>query len=265
MIRTTNSNHALKIVIFTVLLDRPVDPETLKAIDALYPTLREMLPRRLATQGVMFQFGGPSLGGMPPSPMTGLTFDRLLANGDVARGLRIEGQTIQVLISDYQRWSVTWPEVKSLLAPVLSICLNTHMASGIGAQYVDQFFGPPGEAFPSGEALDPNSDLISPSIFKRGLPWHQHLGWFDDLSEPFPHRLLTQVNIDVTQPVVEAEETMMQVSLLHQANLEAPMSSELLAGAVSPLEMFFRAIHHLSKATFASMLASEMRSRIGLD
>lgn len=257
--------HAIQKIAFIVEFDGPIDSGAIRAADAIYPEFKEELPRRALGQGLFIQFGvGPAPGPGPMPDLASVTYERLAPDGEPIRGLKLEGNTLQVLRGDYDRWGATWPEVRALMSKILPVCLNGRSVAGFSIQYLDQFiYSGAYDEFRPAMVLSEKSPFVAPHVFGRSLNWHSHTGFFEIVKEPAHYRRLDVINIDLID--FDQSRKMIQITSTHTAQLPGPMRDEILKGDVNGvLNTYMRSLHDANKVTLKAILNDEMLAKVGL-
>ena len=259
-----SDNHAIVEVVFGVAFARQFSTREVEAFANTHAEWKADLPRVNRSQTVEFVVGGVPLPPQVPVPAsTGVMFDRVKPDGNIAWRLAVENQNINVHCLEYDRWNEIWPKVSAYIEKAsLSFAQNNHIV-GVLLQYIDVFdWRGPSEGYDLGTLLNSDSALVPSDLMKRGDLWHLHQGWFTKDGLPSPGRLLERLHMDgvqdqTTTPLVKID-SYMQL----QMSQRMPVDQFFGEGELGPT--IFNSLHDRNKTLVKSVLAPEMADRIGL-
>lgn len=262
---TKSGEHAIVEVVFGFRLSRPWSTADLEKLAANHVNWKAKLPKisRHEFQQIMIGEGVKQAISLPGGP--GISFEKYQPNGDLAWRLRCEGDSIYVNCLEYSRWSQIWPETSNIMKDVFEVIgIEKVSIAGTLLQYIDVFDW---DSSPSEynvfQLLNRNSDFIPESVNNYGLAWHLHQGWFTQLNEPLPGRLLHKAHFDAL-PQNEAGIPTVRLDTLLRYDFDGVTSSKNFSGESSLLDQVFVEMHKKHKTLLLDFLNKEMCVKIGL-
>lgn len=268
--RPFGDKHAINTVSFVVELDAPLDSKALHELSLLHSRLKEELPRKAEEQAVVVNLSPNSISGgsvRSGSPeLRGFVFDRLTPDGRQEWALKIQPDHVQVLCTKYDRWDSVWSRAETFFHIVLPVIHKYRAISVVGLQYIDEFIweGTKSELKPS-ELFQENSEYLVPNIYEMSDLWHCHHGYFSEISNPAPCKLLNNINIDLLD---SAENRVVRITTTHRAMLRDHIRTHIsVAGADNSgntVDAHMSALHVENKDVLNKLLSDEIQKRIKL-
>ena len=265
--------HSIQEAQISILFPGPFDQKAIEITRGFAQAeLSEVLPRSAEVRGGSFQIEitdptAPAFPQSMPSAIVGFRLSRVRGNGQVARILQLEGNTLSASFMEYDSWEATRKDALKYLRPVLvSLPLEQNPVIAFSLRFIDRYTysGDPSDAR-ADQLFVSGNPHITPHTFEAGPIWHCNSGWFDDAIH-YDDRVLH--NLNVTSSLVELSST---VTIDHQAtrHLGAPRDTvvALLAptggsmGLVDALE----SLHDQNKSILGQALLPEMLARIGIE
>jgi len=193
-----NGTNAIVSAAFAIELDS-ADPSLVSGFNALAPLMTIDGFEPPAPQ-VMFTvaIGGISGGSQE---VNGYTYLRKNTAGQPVRDFSLRGNSISIVVYEYTRWHLIWPEVQKLFdrcAPL--VATSTRTVNAIAMQYIDKFTWRESDTpFPSKDVLRHGSKQFAPLALDFTGPWHNQFGCQRGLpSEHWASHRIENVNLSVS-------------------------------------------------------------------
>lgn len=248
--------HAVQSAAFAFEWAPELNETDLSAIASTHEQLRSSLPAVAPVQTLIFQMSG----GQPTSTSNaaaGYVFSRPGHTGP-ARALEVQRNRIVGQVNDYTRWAPVWKEVLgwfSIVGPVLGKRRITH----VGLQYNDVFhWRDAPHSLDLKTVFREDSKLLPKNIFELQGLWHSHHGYFLELNDPLPHKLLENVNVNLVE---ELGQRSIVISTVHKAEIPNIWNWDDLAKIIEPL---MEGMHKRNKKTLGDLLSPAVAQSISL-
>lgn len=254
-------NHAIQNAVFVLEWPSPLEPERIKAISELaelkadFPTIQQM-------QTLTVNINAPGIAPEHSSQIGGVHF--LLQNpqqhGATVRSIQLSTQNCIVVMSEYSGWENVWAQVRKWFSTLLPLILDGRPLTGIALQYSDVFtWKDTAESLDCRKVFREGSPYLPANAVEQKNLWHSHHGWFESPAKPMPHRLLTNVNINL----VDNPDTSRAVTLLtvHKADNFAIWG---LDEANANIDEMMPILHNQDKQTLRNLLSDDVLTMIGL-
>lgn len=254
---------------------------TIRELLTLYPKLAEQYPRKREAQGQGISIASDSKTDevvytqISETVLAGFTFDSLFSDGTVERSITLDGNKLTINRSDYQGWSHTWDEVRSISQLMLPILMERLTVMAFHMQYTDRFLWKRERSeFRADMVFRRDSELLAPNVFEVSDLWHSYHGFFDYPTEPQPHQQLNVVEAQVG--VIEGSKFAAQIQLRHRSipgmteaggrgKVLRTVSEVLGEGDVlGLLDAYMNAMHDTDKQLLGRLINDEMCEWIGL-
>lgn len=253
-------SHAVKSAGFAVEWNIPLTDDELRQIQSLHPKLQKSLPfvGSNAALSIALNQQGP----VASQGLGSVVFSRpsSAAPGSNSRGLEISKQHCVGQINDYTRWAPVWQEVRSWFETVLPALVGAHAIEAIGLQYSDVFhWRADKKLFDIRKVLREDSPYLPSNVFAAHGLWHSHHGFLTDRETPLQHKLLENINVNVTQ---ELGQLSVVITTVHRASLESLWAWPDVANA---LDSLMPDLHSRNKNTLARLLNDATLKKINLE
>ena len=257
--------HALVEVVFGLQFDRPWTPKEIQQIKAAHVGDEEWVSFLPSINDVQLHemVLGPNGFVQPHAvPVTGVVFERIQPDGTIAWRLACDQSAIYINCLDYTRWAEIWPKVANLIVKVLTASNSENLhAVGVFHQTIDLFkWSGDTSDYDVTRLLDSQSDSVPARVANNGLMWHLYQGWFQELIDPLPGKLLTRVHFDA--PAVPVGVVKMDTHL--GITLKYPLPVRTLLGADSAVQQLFVLLHRRNKDVLKDFLTDEALISIDL-
>lgn len=281
-IKPYGGKHAISNVLFFFEFSTPLPPHAFMDLlegTPLHEQLVEKLPRVSKQQQMMLNlaqghgvdqqfFGGPFGGpfGTPFAPsglISGIAFDRVKPNGEPALSVNIQANALIIACGEYERWAGLWAEVRKYLS-ILTPWLGETKFSALSLQYTDAFkvSFPRGEAQSLTELFKPGTAYLPPTFTLLVDAFHSHHGYFSQPTFGLGGKLLTNVNVNVTETASVFD---VQVTTAHKYQL-FEMFSPVISGALNDqMNDVFQYLHDQNKVVVGDMLTDQVKDMISFN
>lgn len=243
-------------------------------LGAILPTLASVqnelqseFPSALPLQQVRFEVAN----GVPSaqSAMGGLQLSRSKPDGSPEWVIHIGLDTISIHCTDYSRWHLIWPEMRSYFEKIFKRLGGAPIEIGaIGLKYIERFLWRGSEAdYDANLLFDAHGPYLCPQSFNSGPRWHCHIGWFAKVPEI--GEILNQLNIDSGGHLLAAGENII-VNIDHTMTLRAINETHLSSyvpiegGEKAPLDDLIQTFHGANKLVLLSLLRSDVAECLNL-
>ena len=259
-------DNALQRVVFILQFTSEFSGEDFERFDQNSKAWRDDLPRRSVTNAVLLQTGSNKVA-FDGDKVVGLSYEALMKDGSVEFGLRFDESRILFLTGKYTNWAEIWPQASSYLKMAMELVPSGNPVLSFATEYTD-LFQARGEYsdFDPGRILRSGSRYVPPHVLDRKENLHFHTGFFEKLSDPVEHRLLTRINADLKDNE-EKKTRDFSIVLFHQLSSH----QEPWGDAMSlPKEVLDRGLdnfvnlHEIDKSVLREILNDEMCKGIGL-
>jgi uncharacterized protein (TIGR04255 family) len=190
-----NEDHAIQSVTWAVALDKPLDRNSIAAVQKNHFRWQAGLPAIELPQGFEIEITPQGSVARPASGNT-VMFSFLRPDGTPAWALRFSGAEIAVECTRYTRWERIWPAARGYLESALEVVNGIEPDRKVtlsALRFVDKFRGT-GEPYNLRTLFKPNL-YIPEKIFAFNSLWHSHVGWFQSSG---PNTVLQNINLDAT-------------------------------------------------------------------
>lgn len=257
--------NAIETAVFAIELAQPQTPDRVQAIKLALDGFAQELPgEQTAQQPNMFVAFGPTL------PPFGEAL-RFVAKptGDHAWRVQLTGNVLQVICTEYTRFSEVWGRAHKYLQAMLAAAAPDCIVTSVSHQYIDKFLYPadmPPPQYSMDELFRRDTAYLTPQAWNSGLEWHVYQGWFD-YTNAESRRMLHQLNI--TNAALAAPTPRLASVIDHRCSLqyaiEQPPTAGQLAAPDGPLDAYMAEMHTAHKAVIAQLLSPEKLQEIGME
>lgn len=278
-IKPQGGKHAISNVMFLFEFSTPLPPHAFAGLlegTPLHEQLVADLPRVSKQQQVTMQFP-QNLGAEnqffvnpfaqafgPPGAIAGIAFDRVKPNGEPALSVNIQANMLVILCGEYERWAGLWAEVKKYLS-ILTPWLGASKFSALTLQYTDAFkvSFPRGEAQPLTELFSSSTRYLPPTFTDVKDAFHSHHGFFTQPTFGLGGKLLTNVNVNVTETASIFD---VQITTAHKYQLFEMFSPVTDAGSLNPqMNDVFQYLHDENKVVVGDLLTEQVKEMISFN
>ncbi|WP_054919683.1 TIGR04255 family protein [Pseudomonas sp. NBRC 111138] len=280
-IKPHGGKHAISNVLFLFEFSAPLPPHAFASLlegTHLHDQLVEKLPRVSKQQQMMLNipqgqgieqfigtpFSHPFAGAFGPAgPISGIAFDRVKPNGEPALSVNIQTNALIIVCGEYVRWAELWAEVEKYLS-ILTPWLGEIEFSALSLQYTDAFkvTFPRGEAQPLTELFSPGNKFLPPTFTSLTDAFHSHHGFFTRPEFGLGGKLLTNVNVNVTETASVFD---VQITTIHKYQL-FEMFNPVVGGLLNDqMNDVFQFLHDQNKLVVGDMLTDEVKAMISFN
>jgi len=260
--------HAIKSVSFAVELNKPLGADAFLEISSLHPKLKDRLPRKIESTAITVDLDvSRGMRSRTSSPeLNGLVFDRLKPDGTPEWKLDVGAPHVAVFCAKYTRWADVWASAREIFAVVLPIILKFRYIKAVGLQYIDEFTWAGDRAeFRSGYLFREGTEYLPNNVFALNGLWHNHHGFFSNPTGSPQHRLLTNLNVSVSD---REDARVISKSAVHRALLDDLMTDVDHplgeGGNEGPIDALLDEMHRLNKSALCGLLVYPILRRINL-
>lgn len=257
-----SSEHAIVEVVFGILLARPWSPREISRLVASVDGWKHDLPRMSQLETHQFQMGPAGIQPVQVVPVNGISFERIRPDGELGWRLRCEGNALFINCLEYTRWTEVWQKARGYLRKAFDIGVDPDQAIvGVMLQYVDMFTwdGAPND-YDVTHLLNVTGELVPTSLRDHGAVWHLHAGWFEQVDEPVPGRLLNRVHFDALADGTPS----VRMDTLLRKDVSAPLPRASLLEENSRIDELMIWLHDRNKLVLRKYLISQVQEAIGL-
>lgn len=257
--------NAIETAVFAIELAQPQTPDRVEAIKQALDAFAQELPgEHIAQQPNMFVAFGPTL------PPFGEAL-RFVAKptGDHAWRVQLTGNVLQVICTEYTRFSEVWGRAHKYVQAMLAAADPDCIVTSVSHQYIDKFLYPAGmtlHQYSMAELFSRDTAYLTPQAWNSGLEWHVYQGWFD-YANAESRRMLHQLN--VTNATLAAPMPRLASVIDHRTSLQyaaaQPPTAGQMAAPDGPLDAHMAELHAAHKAVIAQLLRLEKRQEIGME
>jgi uncharacterized protein (TIGR04255 family) len=280
-IKPHGGKHAISNVLFLFEFSAPLPPHAFASLlegTELHDQLVEKLPRVSKQQQMMLNipqgpgveqffgapFPGPFAGPFGPAgPISGIAFDRVKPNGEPALSVNIQANALIIVCGEYVRWAGLWAEVKRYLS-ILVPWLGDTKFSALSLQYTDAFkvSFPQGEAQPLTELFCAGNKYLPPTFTSLTDAFHSHHGYFSRPEFGLGGKLLTNVNVNVTETASVFD---VQITTVHKYQLFEMFSPVARGELNDQMNDVFQYLHDQNKLVVGDMLTDQVKDMISFN
>lgn len=252
--------HAVQSAAFAFEWPQLLSDSEFAEVMALHEKLKSSLPHARENKALTIEL----VSGTPITTQTtgGVVFSRsaLGATGAPSRILEISKDKCVGQINEYTRWDPVWKEVLGWFEIVAPVLVKSHPVKHIGLQYNDVFhWRASPETLDLKQVFREDSPYLPSNVFGLKDLWHSHHGYFISQSEPTPHRLLENVNVNL---IDELGQRSILISTVHKAEFATPLFSA--EDLLNTLKTLVPELHLRNKAALAGLLAQDVADKIKL-
>lgn len=254
--------HAIQNVALVLEWQGDLSDQTLVSIHNAAVKLREDFPIAEIQKLLTINVGAQGTPVPDATGVGGISFQRKSQFGTVAKQLVVSRQNCVFSINDYVRWQPALDDVMRSFAIILPMILANRAVNGIALQYTDVFtWKDDPAALDFAEVFRLDSGLLPSNALGLKSLWHSHHGYFTQSSEPMPHKLLQNVNVNVHDV---SEERQINIVMSHQATLQSPIRRST-DGYEDLVRSFQDSLHNIHKEMLMKLLTHQVCSLIALD
>ena len=261
-----SGEHAIIEAVFGLKLSRALNSGEIETLARNHDKWKDELPRlaRHEVQQIVLGEGVPQAITVPGGP--GVSFERIKPNGDIAWRLRYEGNALLINCLEYNGWTDVWATALRYMREVVELIGPEKLSvAGSFLQYIDAFDWMGDEAaYDIFQLLNPEGQLVPPTINQHGSAWHLHQGWFVPLNGPIDGRLLQKAHFDAI-PKGELGYPSVRMDTLMRADFSGHVSGKLIFEENSPIVGTFVEMHDRNKQLLEAFLTDAMCQKIGLE
>lgn len=267
------NGHAISNVLILFEFAAPLPPQAftdLRAGGALHDRLKDSLPRVVEQQQMMVKFnvGADHQMSAPPisqpGTIAGISFDRVKPNGEAAMSVNVQTNALLIVCGEYERWAKVSEEVEKYL-DILTPWLLPISVSSLLLQYTDIFkvsFGAQ-PAKPLTDLFNRDSKYLPRGFADLNEAFHSHHGFFTTPQFGLAGKLLTNVNVNVTEIASGFDAN---IVTMHKYQLSNMLPFIVDGSEINPtIKPAFQYLHDQNKADFGDLLTEQAKSIIALD
>lgn len=277
IIKPYGDQHAINNVLFVFEFAFPVPPHAFVDLRANGPYHRKFresgLPRASEHQQLMLNISpGADGSAVPPQFLnqpgfiSGATFDRIRPDGEPEFSINIQANALVIVCGEYVRWAGLWKKVIEYLS-ILAPWLNSIGAefSALCLQYVDTFYVSfsDGKKAPLTELFNAESEYLPKNFSQLSHAFHSHHGFFSFPPEKESGRLLTNINVNVSESVESFD-----VNIVCNHKLELSENKKFVDEYMTTNKVaatVFQFLHDQNKEVIGDLLTESVKNRISFD
>lgn len=254
-------NHAIENVVLVVEWQGRLTVPQLEQLRSVARPSEADFPREDPQQTVSMNFN--PLQGVVPAPVTeldGYVYTLYSDKGLIKQQIQVLRNACVFMTTDYERWSNLVTDVRRHLGPIVEHLPDTISITDLSLQYADKF-----------RWVGDLSELSLTAVFCEGSPYippylrectdqcHSHHGYFYHTPNPYPHRRLDNINININDEPTGARAIQIQCS--HKATLRDHMKSNEFARVPE----MYDALHSVHEDILGTLLSETVLKMIGFD
>lgn len=192
----------------------------------------------------------------------GVQFQKMTSLGTASRQMIVSRGNCTFIVHDYSRWVTMLEDAIRCLQLIMPVILADKAINAIGLQYTDAFTWKEDPAdLNMKDVFREDTGLVPAHALNLKHLWHNHHGYLENVTEPVPHVLTTNVNVTV-QDV--SGERMIQIITTHRATLEKPirLSTSAYFDVVANIENH---LHSRNKSLLSQLLSEDVSNKINLN
>jgi len=248
--------HAVQSAAFALEWPIELTENEVSLVGGVHEKLRTALPNAAPMQTITFQMVAGQAG-TTGSATAGHAFSRQGPAGP-ARVLEVHRNRMVGQVNDYTRWEPVWKEVSNWFSAVGPI-LGNRQITHVGLQYNDIFhWRDAPQSLDLKQVFREDSPLLPGNVFKLKGLWHSHNGYFLERSEPVPHRLLENVNVNMLE---ELGQRSIVISTVHKAEIADKWGWDSMSKDIDAL---MADLHKRNKEVLGDLLSVNAATMIGL-
>lgn len=252
--RPINDDHAIERVKFSLLLNKPLTPRAVAAVEERHDDWRQSLPAHASTQ-ITENVNGRSI------KLPSAVFGFLQPDASPLWSMNVGGSRVDVECFLYTRWARVWAEAWGLLASaatVLSTTKEPPLVYGLSLEVRDAFRSED-ESWRISELFRPNSLLPAKAMDADG-PWSTITSWLVGETEQI--RCLHMFEAEASRIGSEIE-----VNMTHTQTQNTGRDltfAEVVADEAHLIDQIMGSLHQSNKELVNEVLAASVCERIGL-
>lgn len=262
-----NDRNAIKNVAYAFEFSQQLSSETVKHIIDIYKKsimLTVELPRSQPIESMTFQMEGSGAYSPSAKLLAGVSFDRLLSNGQPEWSVNFRPDALVIICGKYDSWSKTLEKTNEYLR-IFSKALEGVSINVIGLEFNDEFnvvdIQSPGWM---NELFNIESDYLTKDILTKKGGWHLHSGhWSDD----FYH---DDISLSLINSFIESAEDpqtgkhSLKIKHLQKCRYSEPVDISCDI-ALSNAQLILEKAHEVNYNFIANLISSDMKKRINME
>lgn len=261
-------DHSIREAVFQIGLSEPLSLDDIRRIGVFgRDTWTATLPRYEefdVSLPVQIPLGSP-IGSPTLSFTKGVSFQRFKDDGTLAWRVIAQDKLIAVNCLDYPGWDNVWPTVRGYLSGAAQQVGTEHPRTVVSAtlQYINAFSWNGGHPIERALLLRRDADRIPEQFWKqKSDTWHLHQGWFDEIDEPIPGRILSRDHL-TAQSEGSPPVLLTLVDLLARYDFrERQAETSLFFSERGPADGVFGDLRRRTRAALRSYLNDNVLDRI---
>lgn len=255
-----SEKHAIDVASFIVVFERPFESNVIDSLPGLYERLKTDYPNFAPTNSFGVRIDGDNVS-QQVVKVSGCLLQNLLPDGRPSWMLRLEGNTIAVSCTKYERWEdISSKALDHIRAAIAFVNSDGNAVSSLIYQIVDRFVTANKEDYDINQVFNSQSPYLTGQALKAGKFWHVFQGWFDEKQE-FGGKLLNVLNLSTSENPANITIT---TTIDHTAHLRFDPSKAIEELDDKFIRQAFDELHESNKSIIKQLLTQEQLKTIGL-
>lgn len=255
-----SEKHAIDVASFIVVFERPFEASIIDSLPGLHERLKSDYPTFNLTKTMEVNFTGSEF-----SQQMGISSGGLLQNlqpdGRPSWTLRLEGNTIVVSCTQYERWGdISSKALDHIKAAIDFVNDGSNAVSSLIHQIVDRFVTANKDEYDIGQVFNTQSQYLTGQALKAGKFWHVFQGWFEDKHE-VGGKLLNVLNLSTAENPANITLT---TTIDHAAHLRFEPSKAIGELDDKFIRKAFDELHESNKSIIRQLLTDDQLKAIKL-
>ena len=269
-IKLGGKDNAIGSATFFLESDHPFSSNRLSALNSSHGDFKEELPRRMLRKAIKVELGGTGPAMTPSSSrgeeeISGITFDYLKPSGDTRWALVAEGKRLTFFCGEYTSWEEVKAQANRLIRRAYKILFQHNIVTGIGLQYLDQFYWTGRRVEMRAEKIyKSGTEYLPDSVFKYQDLWHNNQGFIEDVVTPQDGRVLTNVNANINDRDEYRWSDLVTLHVFQRLHIENEAGLFMGDGGLPIFDLILNYLHDENKKILRSLLNEDITNRIGL-
>lgn len=255
-----SEKHAIDVASFIVFFEHPFEANIVDSLPGLHERLKADYPTFNLSKTMEVNLTGNEIS-QKVGVSSGGVFQKIREDGRPTWTLRVEGNTIVVSCTEYQRWNdISSKALDHIKAAIAFVKSDGNAVSSLIHQIVDRFVTANRDEYDISQVFNTQSPYLTGQALKAGKFWHVFQGWFDDKTE-LGGKLLNVLNLSTAENPANISIT---TTIDHAAHLRFNSPKALDELDDKFIRTAFDELHEANKSVIRQLLTNDQLKAIGL-
>lgn len=262
-----NARNAIKNVAYAFEFSQQLSSDTVKHAIEIYKQSMMMsveLPRSQPIESMTFQMEGTGAFSPSSKMLAGVSFDRLLANGEPEWSVTFRPDAFVIICGRYESWSKNLDKAFEYMQ-IFSKALKDVSINTIGLEFNDEF-NISNLTDPSWmeELFNVKSNYLTQDILNKKGAWHLHSGYW---SEDYYHKDISLTLINSFIESLEDQQTgkcHLKIKHLQKCRYFEPIDIST-SSALESAKVIFEKAHEVNYNFMCDLIGAAMKIRINME